>query len=346
MRRVGRRVGCAKKIVFSGVSLACLSGRVGAAEAARPNILFVLADDWGFGHAGVYGCSWVKTPAFDRVAREGILFLNAYTPNAKCAPSRACILTGRNPWQLKAAGNHMAFFPPEFKTYAEALGENGYFVGSTGKGWGPGVATNAAGNLRQMSGVPFEARTAPPPATEMSSNDYAANFEDFLSAAPADKPWCFWFGSWEPHRAYEYGSGAAKGGMNPASIDRVPGYWPDNEIVRNDLLDYAFETQHFDRHLGRMLDELEKRGLLSNTLVVVTSDNGMPFPRVKGNAYEMSNHLPLAIMWSRGITAPGRVVSDYVSFIDFAPTFIEVAGVKQGGGRYGFHDGPQFDRHF
>jgi arylsulfatase A-like enzyme len=100
--------------------------------------------------------------------------------------------------------------------------------------------------------------------------------------------------------------------------------------VRNDMLDYAFEVEHFDRHLGRMLAEMEQRGLLDNTLVVVTSDNGMPFPHDKGNAYHDSDHLPLAIMWKNGIRNPGRIVDDYVSFIDFAPTFIEVAGVAWG----------------
>ena len=81
----------------------------------RPNILFAIADDWSFGHAGAYGCKWVKTPAFDRVAREGILFSRAYTPNAKCAPSRAIILTGRNSWQLEEAANHQNFFPAKYR---------------------------------------------------------------------------------------------------------------------------------------------------------------------------------------------------------------------------------------
>ena len=90
-----------------------------AQAADPPNILFCIADDASWAHVGAYGCSWVRTPGFDRVAREGVLFTNAYTPNAKCAPSRACILTGRNPWQLKAAANHIPFFPAEFKTYAE-----------------------------------------------------------------------------------------------------------------------------------------------------------------------------------------------------------------------------------
>jgi len=306
------------------------SGLFAATDVEPPNILFAIADDWSYPYAGAYGCKWVATPAFDRVAREGILFANAYTPNAKCAPSRACILTGRNSWQLKAAANHGGFFPPEFKTYAEALADNGYFVGTTGKGWAPGVAVDADGETRRMTGTPFEMRTAPPPTREISANDYFANFTEFLDAAPAGKPWCFWYGGWEPHRPYEYGSGIAKGGKQPADIDRVPGFWPDNETVRTDLLDYAFEVEHFDRHLGRMLDELEKRGQLANTLVVVTADNGMPFPRVKGNAYEMANHLPLAIMWKQGIRTPGRVAKDYVSFIDFAPTFIDAANVPWG----------------
>jgi arylsulfatase A-like enzyme len=293
-----------------------------------PNILFAIADDWGFGHASAYGAKWVKTPAFDRVARDGVLFTRAYTPNAKCAPSRACILTGRNSWQLKEAANHICYFPVEFKSWAEVLSERGWHVGYTTKGWGPGVANDANGKPRQMTGQPFNQRKTTPPATGIGNSDYAANFDDFLTAAPEGKPWCFWYGAIEPHRGYEFGSGIKKGGKQLSDIDRVPSYWPDNETVRNDMLDYAFEVEHFDRHLGRMLQSLEQRGLLENTLVIVTSDHGMPFPRCKGNAYESSNHVPLAAMWPKGIAAPGRTVTDYVSFIDFAPTFIELAGLK------------------
>jgi N-sulfoglucosamine sulfohydrolase len=313
--------------LLAGIS-ASPAAESGAAANPRPNILFALADDWSYGHAGAYGCKWVKTPAFDRVADQGILFTHTYTPCGKCAPSRAAILTGRNPWQLKAAANHLCYFPPEFKTYAEALAEHGYFVGMTQKGWAPGVAVDAGGRPRRMAGRPFNMRKAAPPTRDISNNDYAANFQDFLDAAPAGRPWCFWYGSVEPHRGYEYGSGVAKGGKKLTDIDRVPGCWPDNAVVRNDLLDYAFEVEHFDRHLGRMLALLDKRGQLDNTLVIVTSDNGMPFPHDKGNAYNDADHLPLAVMWKSGIKGPGRVAGQYVSFIDFAPTFVELAGLR------------------
>ncbi|HAV62902.1 MAG TPA: heparan N-sulfatase, partial [Verrucomicrobiales bacterium] len=177
--------------------------------ADQPNILFAISDDQSFPHAGAYGTKWVKTPAFDRVAREGLLFMRAYTPNAKCAPSRACILTGRNSWQLKEAANHIPFFPAEFRTWVEALGEHGYFTGMTAKGWSPGVANDADGKPRQMTGRPFNARKLQPPARAISGNDYAGNFEDFLAAAPKDRPWSFWYGCTEPHRGYEYGAGVA-----------------------------------------------------------------------------------------------------------------------------------------
>lgn len=301
-------------------------------SSQRPNILFCIADDASYAHMGANGCSWVSTPGFDRVAREGLRFSRAYTPNAKCAPSRACILTGRNSWQLKEACNHWCYFPQEFTTYAEALARHGYFVGKTGKGWAPGVAKDAAGKNRLMTGKAFDRLKKQPPTNAISSNDYAGNFEAFLNEASLKEgsqgtPWCFWYGGIEPHRRYEYGSGVAKGGKDIKQIEDVPPFWPDNEVTRNDMLDYAYEIEHFDHHLQRMLKTLEQRGELENTLVVVTSDNGMPFPRIKGHEYESSNHLPLAIMWKKGITKPGRTIDDYVSFIDFTPTFLELAGL-------------------
>lgn len=293
----------------------------------RPNILFCISDDQSWMHAGAYGCSWVKTPAFDRVARDGLLFSNAYTPNAKCAPSRACILTGRNTWQLEAACNHWPHFPVQFRSYVEVLAQHGYMVGSTGKGWAPGIAVESDNTPRQLTGKKYNTKKAKPPTPAISSNDYAANFGEFLSETD-DEPWCFWYGSTEPHRGYTYGTGVSVGGKSIDDIDHVPPFWPDNEVIRNDMLDYALEIEHFDTHLGRILQLLEDSGHLENTLVVVTADNGMPFPRVKGQEYEMSNHLPLAIMWQAGINKPGRVVDDLVSFVDFAPTFFEAAGLK------------------
>ncbi len=296
-------------------------------RSSPPNILIAMADDLSYPHMGAYGTDWVSTPAFDRVASEGLLFQNCYTPNAKCAPSRSCFLTGRNSWQLEEAANHWPYFPQKFKTYAEALSENGYFVGYTAKGWAPGHALDAEGNRRLITGRPFNEVQLEPPARHISDNDYAENFNNFLDSLPENKPFCFWYGALEPHRAYEYRAGVDKGDKNLRQITSVPPIWPGDDSVKTDILDYAFEIEWFDKHLEKMLAELEKREMLDNTLVIVTADNGMPFPRVKGQAYEHSNHLPLAIMWKEGVIQPGRTVQEYVNFIDFAPTFLELAGL-------------------
>lgn len=297
-------------------------------SSAKPNILFCIADDWGL-HAGAYGTTWVKTPAFDRIAKEGLLFTNAYTPMAKCAPSRAVVITGRYPWQLEEAGNHLAYFPTKFQSWPETLMGKGWHVGITGKGWGPGSAKDAAGKNRLITGKPYDKRRSKPTASGITPNDYSANFTDFLDDNPDAKPWCFWYGALEPHRGYEFQSGIKKGGKKLSDITRVPAYWPDNETVRTDMLDYAYEVEHVDMHLGKMLAELEKRGQLENTIVIVTSDHGMPFPRVKGYAYHDANHIPLAIRWPAGIKKSDRVIEDFVSFTDIAPTILDLAGIPQ-----------------
>ena len=295
-------------------------------ELKKPNILFCIADDASFPFQGAYGCTWVKTPAFDQVANAGILFNNTYTPNAKCAPSRACILTGLNSWQLKEAANHSPHFPAEFRSVVEILGENGYQTGYTGKGWAPGDPGTVNGQPRQLIGNVYNELKKQAPTSGISNVDYMANFKAFLKKNDG-KPWFFWYGGFEPHRGYEYGSGISKGEKNKREIDKVPELWPDSDTVRTDLLDYAFEFEYFDLELAKMLDILKQTGQLKNTLVIVTADNGMPFPRIKGQEYELSNHLPMAIMWPDGIKSPGRKVDSYVNFIDFAPTFLELAGL-------------------
>lgn len=321
-----------KKLVagtFCILPLICLSQSKNIVK--RPNILFCIADDASFEHFSAYGFNndWVQTPGFDQVAKNGLLFSNAFTPVAKCAPSRASILTGRNPWQLEAAADHNPFFPAKFITYMETLGENGYDIGYTGKGWAPGDAGMINGKPRSLTGPEYSSIKMKAPTKGISPKNYAANFEKFLNEKPADKPFCFWYGGHEPHRPYEYGSGIAMGHKKLSDIKRVPPFWIDNEIVRTDMLDYAYEVEYFDQHLQKILDILEKRGELNNTLIIVTSDNGMPFPRIKGHVYHYDNHLPLAIMWKDHIQNPGRKIDDYVSFIDFAPTFLEAVGLSQ-----------------
>ncbi|MBI5822167.1 MAG: sulfatase [Verrucomicrobia bacterium] len=273
----------------------------------KPNILFVVADD-ASPHFGAYGCTWVKTPNIDRLARGGLVFDNAYTPTAKCAPSRSAILTGRNPWQLEDAANHQSQFPVKFVAFSEALREAGICVGGHGKIWGPGSALTVDGKPRLFG---FEK---------------AKHFEVFLKERPPGKPFFYWFGSHYPHRGYKKDSGIAAG-KKISDIDRVPGIWPDTDVVRRDMLDYAVEVEAFDTEVGELMRALDASGEASNTLVIITSDNGMPFPRSKGHNYDISNREPMVACWPAGIARPGRRVAEFVSFIDLAPTFLDLLGV-------------------
>ncbi len=283
-----------------------------AAEEPRPNIFLASADDWGWPHAGAYGDPVVKTPTFDRIAREGVLFANAFVSSPSCTPSRAALLTGQYHWRLEESANLWSTLQTKFRTYPELLRDAGYFTGHSRKAWGPG-RIQVGGRTEDPSGPAFK------------------NCEAFLKARPRDKPFCYWFGSPDPHRPYEWQSGL-KSGMKLEQI-KLPGCFPDHEIVRTDVADYYFEVQRFDRELGEALELLEKTGEAGNTIIAVTGDHGMPFPRGKSNLYDLGTHVPLAMRWAMHWSDKvkgGRTIEDFVSLTDLAPTFLEAAGLKPG----------------
>ena len=153
-----------------------------------PNILFAIADDASFPHMGAYGTSWVSTPAFDRVAQEGLLFMRAYTPNAKCAPSRACILTGRNSWQLEEAANHSPYFPGKFITFMETLKEQGYQTGYTAKGWAPGDPGEVDGKRRELTGTAYNQHSLEAPTAEINPTIMPRTLRIFSVRSPKINP--------------------------------------------------------------------------------------------------------------------------------------------------------------
>lgn len=272
----------------------------------RPNIVVAIADDWSYPHASIYGDRTVSTPNIDRLAREGARFTHAFVASPSCTPSRAALLTGQAVHRLEEGGNLHGFLPKRYAVYPDHLEQTGYAVGFSGKGWGPG-RFEQGGRTRNPAGPQFK------------------TFDDFLAQRPKGSPFSFWFGTSDPHRPYEPGSGAGSG-LKADSV-RVPGFLPDTVEVRNDILDYYFEVQRFDRDLGRIIEALERAGELDNTIIIVTSDNGMPFPRAKANVYDSGARVPLVIRWP-GVARPGTVIESFVSLTDFAPTVLEGTGVQ------------------
>jgi len=291
----------------------------------RPNILLAIADDAS--HFSCYGHRFVSTPHCDALAARGLRFNAAFTTNPKCAPSRASLLTGLHTWQNREACLHWNHWPDDLPVYTDHLAAAGYHVGFTGKGWGPG-SFERCGREHNPAGPAYHGRTLDRPAgSAVSDKDYAANFRDFLDARAPGRPFCFWYGGHEPHRRYVPGEGP-RHGVAPPGPDEVPPYWPIEQVVRDDMADYAFETQWFDTQLGRMIEHLEAAGEIDNTLIIATSDNGCPFPRVKGQMYDDDFRLPTVLRWDAKLAGRGgRVIDDLVSFIDLAPTFLDAAGL-------------------
>ena len=294
----------------------------GAVGDTRPNILFAFADDQSWLHTSFHSDPTTDTPNFDRIAREGVSFTHCFSACPSCTPSRSAVLSGQHIWRLRQAGVLYGSIPKDVPLFPLLLEDAGYHVGYTGKGWVPGDPF-ALGRKRYPIGKEYNSARNRFVAFGLNDQDYAANFREFLRDRKDQDPFFFWFGCKEPHRVYENGIGKRLG----KKVEQVnlPDFFPDDEIVRSDILDYCVEIEYFDRHLGSMIQILEEMGELDNTIIVVTSDNGMPFPRCKTTLYDWGVRMPMAIRW-KGIPSD-RVIDDFVSLTDLAPTFLESAGL-------------------
>lgn len=289
----------------------------------RPNILFYITDDQSWLHTSINGEKLVQTPGFDRVANGGILFKNAFAPAPSCAPCRASILTGRYPWQLEEGVQLFGGIPRKYTLFTHLLEESGYALGLTYKNYWPGNMIDEKYHSSPL-GKAYNITPEEKYPHGIADCDYAGSFEQFLEERDPGKPFFFWVGVSEPHRVYKKGIGL-ESGMNADAVN-IPSFFPDVQEIRSDMLDYFYEINHQDKHLVRMLNMLEATGELDNTIIVVTSDNGMPFPRAKSNLYEYGTRVPLAVRWGNKIKA-GRVVDDVTNLLYFAPTFLELAGL-------------------
>lgn len=292
-------------LLLIALNFCAASYTFGQSLKEKPNILVIIADDLSK-TLPLYGDSTITTPGIDGVAKDGVVFNRAYCTASSCTPSRASILTSKYPHQLGEGGNLHGTLPLKYENYTRILAENGYRVGLQGKGWGPGNF-KAGGYKENPAGKSYK------------------NFENFMQDQPAESPFCFWIGSHDPHRPYK---ASLKSKLSIDSLKvKVPVWLPDDSLVRNDFLDYYAESKRFDQRVESAIALLKRKGIYDQTLIVITSDNGMPFPRVKANAYDKSTNMPLIIRWGDHFMK-GKRIQEFVSLIDLAPTFLSAAGIK------------------
>ena len=327
----------------------CLAPLTRAAETNRLNILFCFADDWGR-YAGCYakledGPSLnhvIQTPNVDRVAREGVIFRNAFVPAPSCTPCRSALLSGRYWWNTgRGAILQGAVWDTNIPSFPLLLRDAGYHIGKSYKVWSPGTPADApfGGQKFAYEKTGRAANNFSEEVTKMARDGMSVaaarekilaqvrgNFDAFLADRKPGQPWLYWFGPTTTHRTWTKGSGKKLWGIDPDSLrGRMPKFLPDAPEVREDVADYLGECQAFDAYVGVLLKRLEQTGELERTLIVISGDHGMPgVPGGKCDLYDSGTAVALVARWpgAKG----GRVVDDFVNLMDLAPTFMEVGG--------------------
>ena len=312
----------------------------------RPNIVFAFADDWGR-HASAYAeldgpgseNDVLKTPNFDALAKSGVLFRNAFVNAPSCTPCRSSILSGQHFWRTNTGAILQgAVWDDSIPAWPLLLEKSGYHIGLTWKVWSPGTPRDApyGGSINAFAkqGSTFNrfSQTATKliksgktteEAKQELLNQVRGNFHDMLAAREEGQPFAYWFGPTNVHRKWTKGSGKDLWGIDPDELKgKLPPFLPDVAEVRQDFSDYLGEALGFDAALGVLVEELKKSGQFENTIIVVSGDHGPAgFPHGKCNLYDFGTRVALSIS-GPGVVG-GRVVEDFVTLPDVAPTFLQ-----------------------
>lgn len=273
----------------------------------QPNIVLIIADDIGWNDVGCYGNDVVKTPNMDRIASEGLIFTNAYLTTSSCSPSRTSIISGRYPHNTGSAELHTPL-PEEVGIFPDKLQEAGYFTGQAGK-WHMGKAPRRGFDVIHDGPEDFG-----PGGEKM--------WVPVLKNRPKDKPFFLWLAATDAHRGW--GANEFKGQNDPEKIE-VPPFLVDTMSTRKDLAQYYDEITRFDHYIDEVERELERQGVAENTILIIISDNGRPFPRCKTRLYDSGVKTPMIIKWPDGIDVPGRTSGSLVSVIDIGSTILDLA---------------------
>jgi N-sulfoglucosamine sulfohydrolase len=288
-------------LCFSICSLALLG-----AEEKRPNFIFFISDDISQEDLGCYGHPVIKTPRIDDLATKGMRFDNAYLATSSCSPSRCSIITGRYPHNTGAPELHSKL-PDDQVRFPELLHAKGYYTALSGKNHMFGNKDRAFDIITHGGGPG-------------GSDDWVKLVRD----RPKNQPFFFWFAANDAHR--DWGISEHAPTYDPADVI-VPPYNVDTPVTREDYTNYYHEVSRFDHFVGLVRDELEKQGLLENTFLVISTDNGRPFPRCKSRLYDSGIKTPWVVHFPK-LIKNGAVSNSLVSSIDLGATCLELAGVE------------------
>lgn len=301
-----------KLLLLLFIAGVCLPGQVFAQRNTieAPNIVFIIGDDISADDFGCYGNKQVKTPNIDRIAKDGLRFTNAYLTSSSCSPSRSSILSGRYPHNNGAAELHTPL-PSDIAIFPELLKKAGYYTAQAGK-WHMGESAKRGFDIIHDNG-------------KENGDGGEEMWVTTLKERPKEKPFFMWFASLDAHRPW--GPNRFRGENSEKNVI-PPIYNANTTQTREDLAHYYDEISRLDDYIGQVELELEKQGVLDNTIIIVMSDNGRPFPRAKTRVYDSGMQTPLVFKWAGANLKEGAVSDALISVIDIAPTLLELAGVK------------------
>jgi arylsulfatase A-like enzyme len=324
----------------------------------KPNIVFILADDLGYGDLGCYGQQVLKTPNIDRIAAEGMRFTQAYAGSTVCAPSRCALMTGLHMGHCRVRGNKNpeVTLQAEDVTVAEVLRNAGYHTGIIGK-WGlgftgtPGIPNKQGFNEFFGYHTQLQAHTYYPHQLYDNGTDYtiAANFgtksrkyaPDLMTERALqfleqnrNRPFFLYLPYTIPHANNELGRDTGDGMEVPEWGAYAGKDWPNPEKG------FAAMMTRLDRDVGRILEKLSETGLDKNTLVMFTSDNGPhregghredffqssgALRGIKRDLYEGGIRVPFVAKWP-GMIAGGSTSNQVIAFWDVLPVLSDIGG--------------------
>ena len=279
--------------------------------SAKQNVVFILADDMSRDTWGAYGGKDCKTPNIDQLAKDGTRFDRAYCTVAMCAPFRQELYSGRSPWRTGTLPNHSKSVPGT-KSIVHYLKPLGYRVALLGKSH---VGPNECYPFERLGEVSKKVDANP------EILDKAKAFLD--DCKKTKNPFCLFIGSHDSHAPFTTGDPSAY----DAKKITVPPYWIDTPELREVMIQYYAEITNFDRLVGMMRKELEKRNLWKNTIFMVCSEQGTQLPFAKWTCYDNGLHTGLVAHWS-GLSKPGSVIKELVSTADITPSLVDELGGK------------------
>lgn len=277
--------------------------------ASRPNILWLIAEDLGT-ELACYGTKEVWTPNLDRLAAEGVRYTHCYSCGPVCSVSRSAFMTGMYATTI-GAHNHRTTekqpLPEGVLPLSAWMRDAGYFTA----------------NIESLSpSCGFKGTRKKDWNFKYQGKSFDSDKWDDLKV---HQPFYAQINFQETHRNFH-----APIKADPAKV-KIPPYYPDHPVTRLDWAKYLDSLSELDRKIGLIQQQLEKDGLLHNTIIIFFGDNGQAHVRGKQFCYESGVHVPLIIRWPQGIPAPAKftphsVDSRLLNLIDLAPTMIDIAG--------------------